>query len=212
MKKLKILLAGSLFTGASLFGAAGIFDSFAIVESNFFDLGATTALSDFEGASLGSFNTSDSINIGGQLKSFKNDSSDVTGALLSYVIYEAGNRPGTPSFTDVSYAFQWNQGDAGAPAALSNGGDQQWGTNIDGANSTDQSTSASLSALSAGNYKLEVFASITTNGVNTSNPIDDNAGGSNYTADFTVVPEPGSFALIVGAFGMAFVALRRRRS
>ena len=39
-------------------------------------------------------------------------------------------------------------------------------------------------------------------------------GGANnlYANNISVVPEPGSFALIAGVFGMAFVAIRRRRS
>jgi hypothetical protein len=205
MKKIKLLLAGSLFTGASLFAGSGIFDSFAIVESTFYDLNATTANADYSGANLGSFDTTDSISIGGQLKSFKNNGTDVTGALLSYVIYAVGSRPATPTFNDVSYAFQIDN-------VGGNSGDQQWGTNVDGSNATDVAASASLSSLSAGDYKLEVFAHITTNGIDAASEIfDNNGGGGNYIADFTVVPESGSFALIVGALGMGFVALRRRR-
>jgi len=204
MKNIKILLASSLFSGASLFAGSGIFDSFAIVESTFYNLNATTANPDFSGANLGSFDTTDSISIGGQLKSFKNNGTDVTGAQISYVIYADGNRPATPIFTDVAYAFQIdNVGGVG--------GDQQWGTDVAGSNGTDQSDSVSLNSLSAGNYKLEVFASISTNGVDADGTIFDNAGGNNYIADFTVVPEPGSFALIAGALGLAFATLRRHR-
>lgn len=205
MNKIKLILAGSLFSGASLFGAAGIFDSFTIIESTFYDLNASTANADFEGVNLGTFNTTDSISIGGQLKSFKNTGTDVTGALLSYRIFEAGSPSG--SFSDVSYAFQFDN--VGGTT-----GDQQWGTQVLGANDpgTDQSVSAPLTALTAGDYKLEVFASITTNGVDAPETIFDNVGGRNYTADFTVVPEPSAYGLILGALGMAFVASRRRRA
>lgn len=207
MKKIIISLAVSSL-GPVAFGAAGIYDQFLFTSTNgttvdtFFDIGATTANTDFDGANLGTFNSGDTLQLGGQQKSFKNNGSDVTAHTLHYRI-DGG------SFQTVALNFQWNNGDGGAPAGLNNPGDQQWGGDVQGGNATFTVSSDILSGLSNGAHTLEVFSSITTNGTDAAVTIFNNNGGSNYSATFTVVPEPSSAALL-GLGGLALI-LRRRK-
>ncbi len=183
MRKIFIVLI--LFCmNISLFAGGGIFDSFAIVNANgagntYYDLGASTANPDFQGANLGSFDlTNHSLVLGGQLKSYKNNGTDVTGASLFYRIYPVGSPSG--SFTEINYAFQIDNVNGHA-------GDQQWGTDIAGSNTTDKGVDIlSGSTLSSGDYTLEVYAVIYTNGVDAASTIYDSRGGLNYQATFTV--------------------------
>lgn len=49
--------------------------------------------------------------------------------------------------------------------------------------------------------------------INEANPGSTAWGNTDaFTATFTVVPEPGTYALIAGIFGLAFVALKRRNA
>lgn len=205
MKKFVSVLTLSAIGSSALFAGAGIFDSFAIVEGSFYDLGASTGNPDFAGSNFGTFAQSDSLDLGGQLKSFKNNGTDVQSASLFYVIYEQGNRPGSPSFSQISYSFQIDN--VGGVT-----GDQQWGTDVAGQNTTDDSISVSLAGLTAGTYSLEVFSRITTNGTDAATFIFSNNGGNNFVGSFEVVPEPGSFALLSGLAAMAFLMIRRRKA
>jgi len=205
MKKFVSILTLSA-ASSSLFAAAGIFDSFAIVEGTYYDLGADTANADFIGSNFGSFDPSDSLQLGGQLKSFKNNGTDVQSASLFYVIYEEGNRPGSPTFSEITYSFQIDNV-GGTP------GDQQWGTDVAGSNATDDSVTISLGSLSANTtYALEVFSRITTNGTDADTEIFSNNSGNNFVGSFTVVPEPGTYALLSGLMALSFIMVRRRKA
>jgi hypothetical protein len=179
-----------------------MFDQFIIVNSGtntYYDIGATTANADFQGASLGSFTTSGSLLLGGQGKSFKNNFSDVTGMSLFYRVWQG--IPGG-SFNQFNYAFQINN-------VGSISGDQQWGSDVAGSNGTAFYTGNLLTGLATGTWNLEVFSQITTNGVNTTNPISNNNGTANFTATFAVVPEPSRILLLFA--GVAAMLMRRRR-
>ena len=191
MGKVYTITIGAFLVISHLFGAGGIYDSFsiAIVGSNttFYDLDANTINPVFQGNNLGTFNTGDQLFLGGQLKSFKNNGTDVTGAAIFYTIYPNGNRPGSPTFTQISYGFQWNRGDSGAPPNLNNDGDQQWGTDVNGQNMSDLAIDIFDDLpLGVGTYALEVYARITTNGVDAATEIFDSNNGSNYIATFVV--------------------------
>lgn len=209
MKIMKKTITTLAFAATSpiAFGAAGIYDSFIFTTTNgtspafYYGLGGGTA---FDGADLGTFDrdAGDTLQFGGQQKSFKNNSTDVTAHTLHYSINGG-------SFQTVALNFQWNNGDAGAPAGLNNGGDQQWGGDVTGSNASFTVSSDVIAGLANGTYTVDVFSSITTNGVNAAGTINNDNGGSNYTATFTVVPEPSSAALL-GLGGLALI-LRRRK-
>jgi hypothetical protein len=101
------------------------------------------------------------------------------------------------SFTTVGSGFQANSTFTNlAGQSVTGFGDQAWGN----------TTPINLMGLTSGNgnYTLEVFFRATTN----EGERFSNNGGSNFKANFTVVPEPSSAAL--GLLGAAFM-LRRRR-
>lgn len=206
--KIKTLFIASMIAGSGFsHGAAGIYDSFVFTTTNgaapltFYDIGAVTANPEFDGANLGVFNIGGVLQLGGQQKSFKNGGTDVT----AHNIYWRIN---TGSFTSVGMPFQWNTGDLGAPSGLNNFGDQQWGGDVQGANGSLVLSTNVLSGLTPGNYTLEVYSEISTNGVNASPTIGNVNGGNNYKASFTVIPEPS--AALLGGIGM-LALLRRRR-
>ncbi len=205
--KLRNLIAPiALISAGTSFGASGIYDAsvFTTVSGGapltFYDIGAVTANPDFNGSDLGAFNLGSSLQLGGQQKSFKNGGSDV----LTHTIYWKISG----AFVGVNMPFQWNQGDVGAPGNLNNAGDQQWGGDVQGGNGSLVLSSNVLSGLTPGNYTLEVYSEITTNGNNADVTIGNTNGINNYKATFTVVPEPTSMAL--GLLGTALL-LRRRR-
>ena len=181
-----------------------MFDQFVIVDSGstgFYDIGAATGNPDFDGSNLGSFDVAagGTLRLGGQGKSFKNNGTDVTGMQLMYRVYQGAP---TGSFTPLSYAFQIDNF-GGTP------GDQQWGTDVAGSNATAFFTGEILAGLANGSYSLEVFSQITTNGVNESNPVLNNNGGSGFVATFSVVPEPSR--ALLAFVGMGTLIMRRRR-
>jgi MYXO-CTERM domain-containing protein len=206
MKLRNLIASFALITAGTSFGAAGIYDALVFTTTTggtpltFYDIGAVTVNPDFDGGDLGDFNLGSVFQIGGQQKSYKNTGSDVTSHTIYWKV--------TGAFTGVNMPFQWNQGDGGAPSGLNNAGDQQWGGDVQGGNASLVLSGNVLSGLTAGDYTLEVYSEITTNGVDAAGTIGNVNGGNNYKATFTVVPEPTSAAL--GLLGVGLL-LRRRR-
>lgn len=183
------------------YGAAGMFDQFIIVNTGpvaYYDIGAATGNPDFQGTNLGDFTSGGSLVLGGQGKSYKNGASDVTGMALYYRVWQGS--PGG-AFTPLNYAFQINIG----------GGDQQWGSDVAGANGSAFFTGNLLTGLSEGDYSLEVYSQISTNGLDGAlNPTVNNNSGNNFIASFSVVPEPSRMLLVFMGFALVFT--RRRRN
>jgi hypothetical protein len=175
------LCSAILLSVSPAFGALGIYESYVVLNLNsggnvFYDAGASTGNPDYQNANLGTFNpVGNSIILnGGEVKTYKNGSSDIFGAYLAYRIW-SGSASG--SFTETS--LPWNQD--------LTGGDQKW-----------QATGAGINVLSGlgnGNYTLELYFRADGN----DDDAYDNGGNPsyNYRASFTVVPEATNVAMAV---------------
>ncbi|MDG1241259.1 MAG: PEP-CTERM sorting domain-containing protein [Opitutae bacterium] len=212
MKKITLILGAAAIAVSSLSAASGIFGTGVVISNNGTStLYESTLLGDarhapngftptlntvgFNGFNLGTFDTttSDSLVLnGGSVLTYKNDTDNISGASVFYSINGA-------AFTEITLGFNEDN-------VNGSGGDQRW--------YSEESSVDLLSGLSSGNHTIAVMyeAPFTyTGGGGGSGTHAENNGDSNFTANFTVVPEPGTCALIAGLFGMTFVALRRRQ-
>ena len=178
--------------GTTFFEADLLGDSrHAPIASSTVTLPVTLNTTGFNGLNLGTFNPSGGDTLifkGGETLTFKNTSTDITGSTLSYKIDNG-------SFTNVGLAFNQDN-------VSNNNGDQRWA-------STSFSTDL-LSNLAVGMHTISFFTSATTNSVDSAATVYDSNSSNNYTASFTVVPEPATWAaggltMLAGA-----AALRRR--
>ena len=153
-----------------------IFQSYVIVDSGSGDqylAGGINAdgASTFAGTDLGDFTAADALTLnGGELKTYKNGSSNVCGGTLNYRVYASGETPG--AFTALDLPFSANL----------SGSDQKWAT-------TGQAIDL-LDALTAGDYVLELYWEADGNDSNPSGCGEtqyDSDSGNNFTATFSVV-------------------------
>ncbi|RYY45619.1 MAG: hypothetical protein EOO06_16180 [Chitinophagaceae bacterium] len=185
---------------------AGIYESYAILNFGgadvFYDLSASSANTDFNGAPLGTFNSSQSLYLdGAQNKTFKCASpSDVVNGKLYYRVYLSSGAPGAFS-SAVNLPFASNDG----------------GTSCGGQNQTWQQAAAGINLLSGlcdGNYTVELY---TTADINTGTATANN-NGANYKATFTVSNAANSgiyqsyLALNANAAGNTFYDLQASTS
>ena len=158
-------------------GTSGIFESYVVIGSQYYDLQNATGNPDFQGANLGSFLNTGNLNFsGGQIKTYKNSGDNFCGGKVWYSVYPAAGSPG--SFTAVNLPFNFD---------MSNPGDQQWGTASNVANI--------LTSLPAGNYKIAVYvdASGNQNGASacSCDPFKvQNNSGNYWVANFKVCANP----------------------
>jgi hypothetical protein len=153
--------------------------------------GSISTWADSSNPSLGTFDpfTGDTLTLdGGEMLTFKNGGSNVSGADMFYSINGG-------AFQDATLAF--NQDNVNGST-----GDQRW--------YSDTAADANLlSGLSNGTYTLAVY-------FRDSNSDDGNDyvsnGGNNFNATFTVVPEPSTdMMLLTSLVGGSFYLVRRRR-
>jgi hypothetical protein len=141
------------------------------------------------GPSLGTFTQGvDTLTLnGGELLTYKNSGSDVTGAFVEYSI-DGG------AFTGYSLGF--NQDNVNG-----NSGDQRWYSDGENVNL--------LNGLSTGTHTLSVYF-YDNNNFDGSEYVSN--GAHNYNALFTIitVPEPAVTSVVAAGFGLLFL-LRRRR-
>lgn len=211
MRLNKLILLCILATAGYSFGASGIFGSYINVTSSNHGLtpiwydaqapggGRFSNPTDFSGFAFGSFNPGAGgvLNLtGGEVLTFKNGGSNVTGTTLNYRIYPAGSPSG--SFTPLGIAFTADATFADAAGTSYTGtGDQKW------SNSSLWNPLNLLTGLTPGNYELDIYLeAATSDGTQFSNN-----GGANYKATFAVIPEPSAALLAV----LGSIALLRRR-
>ncbi len=169
---LTILLANANAWGQS----AGFNNTFLVLSLNgggntFYDLNASTANTDFNGANLGSFasGTSNLVFKGAEHNVYKCGGADLTSTRVYYRIYlTSAGASGSFTSNNITYTSGFNNGCSGQ--------DQKW-------DKVDYSSNL-LSGLAPGNYSIQVYseATITCCGgfAYATN------SGANYTATFTV--------------------------
>ncbi|TDM06891.1 MAG: hypothetical protein C4K60_16280 [Ideonella sp. MAG2] len=198
------MLAASLPATA----ATGVFGSFVAIDPDGAGAASSTwygtqqpgavKLTDFEGLNLGSFAQGATATIsGGELLTWKNGGSDVTGAVLNWRV-DGG------AWQSISIGFTSNAtfNDA-AGNTFTNGGDQKWAQ-------LSNTTTNFLSGLAAGNHTLDIYFNSNTNeGSRFSGSV-----ANPFTANFavTAVPEPTSLAMLMGGLAMVGAARRRRKA
>ncbi len=148
-----------------MLASSGIFETYIFLtvngsQSGYHGSGGSGAV--FNGTSLGS--VSSLVLRGGEVKTFKNSGSNVTGASMSYKIYKQFNASG--GFSTLSIPFGMNIG---------GGGDQSWFTN-------SQTIDLFSSVTSNGTWVIEAFW----NASSSDGSHVDNCGGGNCIATFTV--------------------------
>lgn len=163
-----------------VFADSGIFQTYIILDidnggNSYYAGGINSdgATSIFNGSN---FNTPSSLILkGGEIKTFKNGLSDVTGAFLSYRVYKSGDTPG--AFAEISLPFDSN---------LPNTGDQKW-------DETNLNIDILALALSGdGTYNLEVYW----RAASSDGDRFDNDSGDNFIANFTINIMPVNFGFL----------------
>jgi trimeric autotransporter adhesin len=195
------LLLGSV---APAWAGTGIFQTYAIVNANgagnTYRAGGANADAavSFAGFNYGSFTSASTLVLnGGEVKTFKNGTGDVTGATIFYRVYKIGST--APAFQSVNLGFDSNLG----------GGDQKWAST----NANVNLLSSAISSGVTGRYNIEVYWQSPTN---EGDRFDSNSG-NNYIATFdytgttlcgayTINPA-GSGASNFVSFTTAFAAL-----
>ena len=171
MKPIKHLLLSLilLICNTVVFSASGIFDRGVIVQTGSFSFLNGAA---FDTTNFGEL-TSGSIFLlhGGQLKTYKNGSDDITGAAMYYRIYVQGTSS-LPSF-DTIY-LPWKE-DVISPLGSI---DQTWEKNDLNINI--------LNGLTDGHYIIEIYYEAFYTDPNGANIHVDNNGGGNYKATFSI--------------------------
>lgn len=204
-KTLNLMLAlGALLSlTATSPAATGIFGSYVEIwngaTSTIYKGENFSSVANFQGATLGSYNISDTLLIGNsQIDTFKNGGGDVFGGEMQYRVYKTGNTPGT--FNTQPYSFQANATytDLGG-MSITGFGDQAWGN-------TNDINLLSLAVSGNGEYTIELFFKATSN----EGDKFSNNGGNNFKATFNLIPEPSTYALV--AVGLCGLVLLRRRA
>jgi hypothetical protein len=174
-----LLLIALFMLSARVWGQnnAGFNNTFIILSLNggantYYDMNATTANTDFNGANLGTF-AAGSSNLtlkGAEHNVYKCGSSDLTSTRLQYRIYLTASPSGSYTSQSIGYTSGGANGCGGQ--------DQQW--------SNTGLTTNLLTGLSAGSYTIEVYSEATVTNC-CGGAVYASNSGNNYKATFTVV-------------------------
>ena len=171
-----VIAVFSVFTFVEASADWGFFQSYIILDSgpgdHYYAGGANAeSATQFGGLELGTITEGTALILnGGEMKTWKNGSSNVCGGMLYYRVYPSGSASGDFASVPLTYAGE-----------LQNAGDQRWaasGADIDLA-----------SGLGVGDYVIEVYWRAEGNGSNPSACGEyyyDNGGGGNHTASFSI--------------------------
>lgn len=197
MKNKLSLIVVFLTAALSLNGATGFFGNAYIVADGgtFYQFtGTADDVNPQLSAGFGSLAAGGTFNIQGfELNTFEDSGSEITHMNLFWTVDNFAT-------TNQIQIF---------PAPAKSGNDRFWQISSATQNLLDNNGAGNLIA---GTYTFQAYIEGYTNASNTPGNIFLNNGGANYSAAFTVVPEPGSCALLAGFLGLASVAVRRRRA
>lgn len=214
MKKV-FLLISSLICAITLQAATGIFGAYVTIggtkyKSSGIYGGAEATLG---ATSLGSFDvdTDSLIFSQGETLTFQNSGHSTFGFAIAYRVRLAAASKSTDP-ADYSFLLM---GDGVTISGGDEKGEFTGGT-------TDLLAGISAPSV-ATDYAVDIIHKVGANeggnnferlaNINDANPGSTAWGDTDaFTASFTVVPEPGTYALIAGMFGLAFVALKRRNA
>ena len=162
--------------GVSWGQSAGFNNTFILLSLNggattHYDLNATTANPNFQGANLGTFGvgTTNLVFKGAEHNVFKCGGADLTSTRLYYRIYLTGSSQPTFVSNNIGYTSTFANGCGGQDQVWSNSG---YTTNL-------------LSGLAPGNYTFQVYSDASTTNCCGGTVFASNSG-NNYTATFTV--------------------------
>ena len=214
--------SSAAFADAGIFGAGVILTGsngptlYEFTQTNFMSLGDsryTPTAGSVNGDTLGtpSFDTSGGFSAGtenlgtyditqgatllfngGELDTYKSGGANVNGAQIFYSL----NGGSTFSSADQ---LAFNQDNVNGST-----GDQRWYSDGEAVNL--------LNGLSDGTYTLQVYLDATTD-ANGTLYANNNSSPTNYTATFTVIPEPSTIMMLLssGLFGSFYLISRRRK-
>ena len=138
----------------------------------------------FHGANLGTYvkNSAGLKLSGGEIKTWKDNWSNVCGGSIFYTVYLNGFRPSSPVFSSIALPFKANCGGSTFNDGIGpcGGNDQKWSFFFSGVD---------LTTYNAGNYAIELYMEyygndVSTSGCGTTKYISN--GGSNFIANFTI--------------------------
>jgi hypothetical protein len=194
LRTLALLVATALpLTSAQ--AAVGIFGNFVEINDTWYQTANPGAnqITGYNGLDLGT--VSSLVITDASVLTFKNSGGDVTGAQVWWFVNGGGAGSG---IQNIGFG---SENPAVDPAGNSypTSGDQNW-----------QGSTPSIdliTGLTPGEYTLSLFYRITSN----EGEFFDANGGANYSASFTVVPEPSTLLLaLTGLLALATVRRRRR--